>query len=393
MIDKRLLLTIGLSIVTIFAYSQIVNPKIKKTDVTQCQIMQIGLTDSLTFIFFKYTDEKETGGICINEDYYIKDTRSGQKFKLINTLNIPICPTGHVFMSPNESHYYALTFEPLPNETKEIDLIESLEEGGFNFFGVSLEQSNSTSTPVDYIELLENSPVREAGYFIKDGGVVQYFVHKGLAIAMHLSVDNSYGKYYSASISVENNSGKRIDFYPELITAKVYEGEKETEIEVLTYNEYMKKVKNQQSWNSFFIALGESSAASQAGNSKSTTQTNTTFNANSRGYYSGYYGDKYGTVTSNVRTYGNASLTSTTYSYDATASYYARQNANRNISNYNNQQYQIRESINQGYLKSNTIFKEQRLNGYINIKFKKGDFLYVTVPVNNDYYPFVWEIK
>jgi len=83
--------------------------------------------------------------------------------------------------------------------------------------------------------------------------------------------------------------------------------------------------------------------------------------------------------------------TSTSYNYDATANYYAQQNANRNIANYNSYLYSIRESINQGYLKSNTIFSKQRVNGYINIKFETADYIIVTVPLNGENYSFLWK--
>lgn len=391
---KAIMVLIGLFITSNEVCGQIFSPKFKRADVPQCEIMHIGATDSATHVFFKFTDDKQ-GAICINEEYHIKDNQTGRKYKLLNSINIPVCPSSHVFDSLNKIHYFGLSFEPLPKETTEIDLIESNDNNGFNFYGVSLKKDDSQISPskIDFIDLLENSPVREMGYFLKDGRTVQYNIYKGLAIGVHLSIEKAYGKYYTAYISIENNTGKRIDFYPELIRAYVYQGDKEFECEVLTYNEYLKKVKNQQAWNSFFVALGESSAANQAGHSTSVTQSTSTSNSVSNGYYSGYYGNKYGAVSSNVRTYGTSTTTSTTYNYDGTANYYARQNANRNITAYNYQQSRIVDSIDQGYLKANTIFKEQRLNGYINVLFKKGDVIYIDIPINNEFYSFMWPLK
>jgi hypothetical protein len=369
--------------------AQIQNPKIQKSEVPQCEIIQIGLTDSLTHIFFKYTNDREIGSwICAGENYYIKDTKTNKKYKLINSLNIPICPSSHTFNREKQVHYFSLSFEPLPKTTKEIDIIEN-PQGGFNVYGVSLEPTKIDSS-INYVEHLEETPVKEYGSFLKDGKAVQYFIHNGFVIAMHLSIESSYGKYYTAYISIENYNDKRVDFYPENITSNSNKNDIEVQLEVLSYNQYMKKVNNVQAWNSFFVALGEVSAASKAGYSSSTTTTNASGYSNSSGYTSGYFGNTYGSVSSNVRTYGNLTSNSTSYNYDATANYYAQQNASRNIINYNSQQYSIKESIDQGYLKSNTIFSNQRINGYINIKFKKADIIIVTVPLNGENYSFVW---
>ncbi len=389
---KKLLILFLINLPMLKTVAQIQNPKIQHSDVPQCEIMQIGLTDSATHIFFKYTaPPKYTNGgwICAGETFYIKDNLSGRKYKMINSLNIPICPTKEVFSEVSQVHYFSLSFQPVPKETKEIDIIEN-PENGFNFYGVSLTQNNPIDHSIDYVNLLEETPVKEGGSFIKDGKNVQYFVHNGLVITMHLSIENSYGKYYTAYISIENHSDKRINFYPETITAKIYNEKVESPLPVLNYEEYMKKVKRKQNWNSFWVALGEAGAASNAGYSVSQTHSNTSGYVNSNGYSSGYFGNEYGSVSTNVRTYGNFSTNTTTYNYDATANYYAQQNARNNMANFNNQQYEIKESINQGYLKSNTIFPDQRINGYINVVFKKADYTIVTVALNNENYIFTW---
>lgn len=389
---KYLLISILISFSTAKTFAQIQNPQIKHADIPECEIMQIGLTDSATHVFFKYSvpPKYSNGGwICVGENFYIKDNQTGIKYKMLNSLNIPICPTKEVFSNTNQIHYFSLSFQPIPKETQEIDIIES-PENGFNFFGVSLKENQQVDNSINYVKLLEETPVKEGGKFLKDGKTVQYFVHNGLVLTMHLAIENVYGKYYTAYVSIENHSGKRIEFYPEKISAKTHDGQIESPLQVFSYEAYMKKVKRKQNWNSFWVALGEASIANSAGYSVTQTQSNTKSYIRSNSYSTGYFGNEYGSVSTNIRTYGNFSTTTTTYNYDATANYYAQQNARNNLERFDNMQYEIKESINQGYLKSNTIFPDQRINGFINIEFKKTDYTFVSIEINKEYYNFIW---
>lgn len=389
---KELLASCLVFLLVLKSQGQIQNPLVRKADVPHCEIMQIGLTDSATHVFFKYTapSQYEKGGwICAGDGFYIKDNQSGRKYRMLNSLNIPICPSKEVFDSSSQVHYFSLSFQPLPLDAKEIDIIES-PEGGFNFYGVSLIQDRPADHTIDYVQLLEDTPVKEAGSFMKDGKAVQYFVHNGFVITMHLAIETTYGKYYTAYISIENHSERRVDFDPEDITAVIYDKAAEIPGVVLSHDEYMKKVKKSQKWSSFWVALGEAGAASNAGYSSSQTYSNSSGYGGSSGYSSGYFGNQYGSVSANVRTYGNVSAQSTTYNYDATANYYAQQNARNNVASFNREQYLIRESIDQGYLKANTIFPEQRINGYLNIVYRKGEMASVAIKLKNETYTFVW---
>ena len=56
-------------------------------------------------------------------------------------------------------------------------------------------------------------------------------------------------------------------------------------------------------------------------------------------------------------------------------------------------QYSIRKNINLGYFKANTIFSNERINGYVNIPFTKANELIIKIPLNNEVYTFEWLIK
>ena len=240
---------------------------------------------------------------------------------------------------------------------------------------------------------VNNFQTKECKSYYKDGKAFQYYVHNGISVTMHLSIEKNYGKYYIAYIAIENLTGKEFNFYPSNIRAILIKKGIESDGEVLSSNEYMSKVKSKQAWNAALVAFGESYSANQAGYSTSSTTSTTSGYANSYGSASGYYGNTYGSVYGSSSTYGTATTRSTTKSYDGGAKYAAQQNAQRNISNYQNQQYQIRNVLNQGYLKLNTIFNEQRIVGHINIKYKSSEKTKVIIPVNGVDYEFWWNNK
>ena len=368
---------------------------IRKASNENCEIMHIGITDSLTLLFLKYksTSEDNNNSICIDDKMYIKSSSNEKKYKLISSLNIPICPAYQELKDSTQIHYFSLAFQPLSKGTKEIDIVESNNVNAFNFYGVSVIPNRIDS--IEYLDLLEETPVKEKGEFLKDGKVVKYFIHKGFIIGANLTIENMYGKYYTLYLSIENYTKNRRDFFPSNIATTIVYQNKSTKQYALSYEAYMKKVNKKQNTQSFFNALGESVDAMNSGYSASSSTTNSYGQANSFGQASsfGYFGNANGYVSSNVRTYANSTTNSSTVNYDATANYFARQNARKNVNEFENQQYAIRRNINLGYLKANTIFSNDRINGYVNIPFSNANTVTISIPFNDEVYTFDWKIK
>lgn len=237
-----------------------------------------------------------------------------------------------------------------------------------------------------------NFKAKKIKEFYKDGEVFQYYIHNGISITMQVSLDNNYGKYYTAYIAIENLSGEAFDFNPSSISAILNNNGDIVNCKVLSSNEYMKKVSNRQAWSAALVSIGQSFAANQAGYSTSKTTANINTYSTTSTNISAYYGNNYGSIYGNSNTYGNATVQSTTKSYDGAANYAAQQNAQRNINNYQNQQYQIKKELNAGYLKHNTIFNEQRIIGQISIKYEGKGALTIIVPVNGEDYKFGWSL-
>jgi|GEM_PF-802610 len=467
---KTLALILILVISASYAFGQqINNPTIRKSEVPYCKVTRISISNDKTIVEFNYVapDTYINGGwICVGDNFFIRDNETGKKFFLTIANKIPICPQKHNFSSQGESLQFNLEFQPIPKTCKEIDIVENLTGGGFNFYGVNLVNTNTSanhdeeiiskansisynltltfegklknkgdalgdvlynipsgtsvgiyskndgyykvnhngnigylselyfqennSTTASSSKINNNSQQKECKSFYRDGKTFQYYVHNGISVTMHLSIERTYGKYYIAYVSIENLTGKSFNFDPTNIKAFMIDSGTETYGDVLSANEYMNKVKNRQAWNAALVAFGESSAANQAGYSSSTSTSTTSGYSNSYGSASGYYGNTYGSVSGSSRTYGSATTRSNTQSYNGAANYAAQQNAQQNINNYQNQQYQIRNVLNQGYLKLNTIDNEQRIVGQINIKYKSANKIKVIVPVNGINYDFWW---
>lgn len=239
----------------------------------------------------------------------------------------------------------------------------------------------------------KTEPRKKCQTFFKDGNTYQYYVHNGISVTMGLSIKKNYGKYYEVAIAIENLTGSSFNFDPNNISAKILKGDSYSYVSAISAYDYMKKVNKRQSWNTALVAMGQYSAANQAGYSSSSTTSTTTGYATTYGNASGYYGDTSFNASGNSTTYGTATTNSYTQSYNGAAAYAAQQNANRNVSNYQNQQYQIKQSLNQGYLKLNTIPNNYRIVGYVNVKHEKGDSMTITIPVNGTDYDFLWKCK
>lgn len=130
------------------SFGQIKNPSFSKREVTSCDILEIERTPYYTTVFFKYTAPStyvNGGWVCAGGDFFIRDTYTNTKYKLIKATYIPICPAHHNFQHNEQFLEFNIVFEPLPNSTLKIDIIEDEIKGGFNFFGVELKTNNTFS--------------------------------------------------------------------------------------------------------------------------------------------------------------------------------------------------------------------------------------------------------
>lgn len=128
-------------------FGQIINPSFNSREVSYCDITKVERTSYNTTVYFKYTAPStyaNGGWVCAGADFFIRDTYTKTKYKLIKANNIPICPSKHNFQYQGQTLEFNIVFEALPNSTTKIDIIEDEIKGGFNFFGVNLTTKTSS---------------------------------------------------------------------------------------------------------------------------------------------------------------------------------------------------------------------------------------------------------
>ena len=233
----------------------------------------------------------------------------------------------------------------------------------------------------------------------KNGVSKTYYIENGISVTTSANLSNQYGKYYQINIEIENLTGTEFTFDPNSIIAlmtkfktdsktKVVSVGSQTKGIVLSADEYIKKVKNRQNFQSALLGFAAQSNANSAGYSSSVTSTAVYGQSNTYGSVSNYYtGER---VNVRGRSSGSAVGTSVTQSYDGQAAYNARKDAQKEIQQFDNELYQIRTELNQNYLRINTIEHLQRLKGSINIVFEVADKVEVLIPVNGKYYSFIY---
>jgi S1-C subfamily serine protease len=130
------------------SFSQINYPTFNSRDVKTIDIVRIDKNAQKTIVYFSYMNDYADGWACANANFFLRDnTNTNKRYKLIKANNIPLCPNQYIFKNGNNKLEFNLEFEPLPNSTHIIDIIESDGERAFNFYGVNLNTSK-TSTPV-----------------------------------------------------------------------------------------------------------------------------------------------------------------------------------------------------------------------------------------------------
>ena len=211
-----------------------------------------------------------------------------------------------------------------------------------------------------------------------------------------------YGKYYNINISVQNFSNRSILFDPSKINIKGYKLKKKKkdaqgptidktiDMEILSNVEYDKIVRRKQSWNNFMVAMTESANVSEVGHSYSTTTQTGSNIVTNNSQASAYIGNTYGYASANSSSYTTTYGQSTNHSYNGTEAYLAQQKANENIQEFENSQRQIRERINDGYVKMHTIPSKSEYAGFFNVKYKNIDHLQMTIVIDDETYEFMF---
>lgn len=228
----------------------------------------------------------------------------------------------------------------------------------------------------------------------KDGHQYKIYDANGLVLMASYKEVKDYGRYYQVQISLSNNSLFEIEFDPSYISANLTNQKGElTDLDVLSADEYIKKVKRAQDWEAALMGLAVGLSSMGAGTTTTTTTTYDNGSIYSNGSVSSYGNAGYGSGSYSDNTYYSETSTSYTTEYDATKAFQTQVLLNKQLASYSSSLERDRVSKNEGYLKRSTIYPGETIIGYINIKRgKRGTMLDISIPINSIHYKFSWDL-
>lgn len=350
----------------------------------QIKIEQIDYNENSTVVSMSCVSQEGKTWMNIDDGTFAQ-TADGKRYPMTNSINLPINTEAEYrqmeFNHAGQKHHFALVFAPMPKGEK-FDIIENEDKyGGLNIHDIAVDTAQYCDK-INIDEFIRDYPIKETGRFIKDNVDVSYIKSNGITLTTCVQAKKQYGKYYIVSMNLINQTGKSVLLNMDNITAEgdvtdEYGNTKAVQLQVLDSKTYDKVVKKKQNWNNFWFGVGENIAASSAGYTSS---------------YSNYSGSS---LTTDY-TYGYGSTYTSTYgqiytqSYNAAAAYAAQQQANTNTNAYANNQAKIREELNAGYIKNNTIQNGVEYSGFFNIKYKKVDQLRIRFMINGEPFSFTY---
>ena len=166
---------------------------------------------------------------------------------------------------------------------------------------------------------------------------------------------------------ITNHSLTPIEVTPENdITAVAFDEQNmPTDLQVWSYDEYMKKVNRSQTWSAILMGVSEGLSTAGAGYSTSTTTVHSSHG-------------------------GSTSFRTTTYSPTAAAQ--ANLASQQRIANFSQALHNERKIKQLGYLKKNTTYPGESVSGFIHIDCDKGLRLVVNVNIEGAEYLYEWGI-
>lgn len=242
----------------------------------------------------------------------------------------------------------------------------------------------------NYEPIYEDAKTDETYNISIKGNSFQCHSKNGIDIGICAGEVQEYGKYIRYNIIIQNNLPFNIDINPELFYSKILTKKQEViDNKVLTYEDYQRKVKNQQTWGMIGMGLAMAGEMVNSGMSSSTTTSTSNYNGN----YSNYAYDNYGNyVNSYGNQFGSVTTTTNTTTYDAALAY--QQNAmiaekyDRNVQMF----FDDRITISENYLRTHTLGPGEVLTGYIlSERPYKNETLYLMIPFKNITYTFSWQ--
>ena len=128
---------------------EILDPNYGLKSHSTLDLVEITKTEENTIMLFQLLNLRSDGEFCVDKNTVLI-LPNGKELQLEKTNGIPTCPETHKFDHANEELNFTLTFPPIPESTKSIDIIEKCENNCFSFLAVVIDEEINEYLNVAY---------------------------------------------------------------------------------------------------------------------------------------------------------------------------------------------------------------------------------------------------
>ena len=216
---------------------------------------------------------------------------------------------------------------------------------------------------------LSNSVLERESFYI-NGVEWQAFDLGGLMIMKSNTPVQDRGQWHRLDIMLINETNYQILFDPANITSFYYRNNTRNYLNVWSRDDFMRRVRRRQNWESVLHGVSEGIAVENAGTTTSHTSVTT---HHSRGII-----------------HSNAVTTTR----DAAAIAIAQEQSNRRLAAVAAEQSNERDRHQIEYLARNTIFPNSSLSGYVYVErsHRRAEVFIVQLSIDNEKLIFEWEL-
>ncbi len=150
---NKMLLGVYFIVAPFLINAQIIdNPVWTEKSHANLSVDKIELTKTETIFYLSVNNQLDSGGwFCADKKIYIQSKfGSKEKYNIIRSEGIPICPEKYYFAKAGENLNFKLFFPAVPSYVKKIDLVEDCNESCFFFRNLVLD--NELSNEINLFE-------------------------------------------------------------------------------------------------------------------------------------------------------------------------------------------------------------------------------------------------
>jgi len=180
---KRLLLLLAYLTCQILCFAQIIeNPVFDRSDDPSFRIKEVRITTDTTYVVCSYHAEDNSWANVFNETV-LEDINNGTRYKIIKVSGIPFSQDKRYFIDP-EDIQVTLFFPHIPASTNRINIIENVDNNGFNVYGIDLK--NNYANKYSYNDIVDFHKSLNSMVENKDWGAAISFTMKQLEASQYV---------------------------------------------------------------------------------------------------------------------------------------------------------------------------------------------------------------